>query len=148
MTYLPAADRYEEIAAARDRDAKSGVARAVGHFEIIGPDASGHIGDPHHIARRARRKMLAQQIEVGDTIDLIVVGHATVAIAETDLWPHVNLELGAARGHATAKGLACRPAVAGKRPGDLLPRAIPLVVARRDMLIGRGARQRTERHHG
>jgi hypothetical protein len=64
--------------------------------------------------------MRAQQIEVGDAIDLIVVGDAAVAIAETHLRPHVKLHLAAARSYAAAEGLARRPAIAGKRPGDLL----------------------------
>ncbi len=118
---LAVRDRDEEIAAARDGDADRGVPRAIGHLEIIGPDPSGHIGDPDDIARRARRKMLAQQIEIGDAIDLIVVGDAAVAIAEADLGPHVDLDLAAARGRAAAKGLARGPAVARKRPGDFPP---------------------------
>src|SRR3954452_20152155 len=124
-------DRHEEIAAARDHDADRGVPQTAGHFEIVGPDPSGHIGDPDDIARRARRKMLAQQIEIGDAIDLIVVGDATIAIAETDLRPHIDLDLSAARRHAAAKSLARGPAVAGKRPGDFLPRAGPYVLPRR-----------------
>jgi len=148
---LAVRDRNEEIAAARNSNAESSAAGAIEQFEIVGPDPSGHIGDPDDIARRDRREPLAQQIEVGDAIDLIVVGNATVAIAEADFRPHVKLHLAAARSHAAAKSLARGPAVAGKRPGDLLPRAIPFalflfVLARRGMLIGRSARQRTERH--
>ena len=97
--------------------------------------------------------MLAQQIEIGDAVDFIVVGDATVAIAETHLRTHIHFDLAAARSHAAAKSLARGPAVAGKRPGDFLPRAMPFalflfVLARRGMLIGRGARQRTERDDG
>src|SRR6185436_2884486 len=109
-----------------------------------GPDASGHVGDPDDIARRARGKMLAQQIEIGDAIDLVVVSDATVTIAETDFWPHVDLDHAAAHSRATAKSLARGPAIAGKRPGDLLPRPAPFVLPRRHMLVGRSARQRTE----
>ena len=90
--------------------------------------------------------MLAQQIEIGDAIDLIVVGDAAVAIAEADLRPHIELDLAAAAAAPQRKALARGPAVAGKRPGDFLPRAGPS--ARRDVLIGRGARQRTERQDG
>jgi hypothetical protein len=132
-------DRDEEIAAARDCDADRGVPQAVGHIEIVGPDASGRIGDPDDIARRDRRKMFTQQIEIGDAIDLIIVGHTTVAIAETPLRPQVKLHLAAARRRAAAEGLAGGPAVAGKRPGDFLPRAGSFILARRGMLIGRSA---------
>jgi hypothetical protein len=74
--------RDEEIAAARDRDADRSLLRAIGHFEIVGPDAAGHVGDPDDIARRQRHKMLAQQIEIGDAIDLVIVGDPAVTIAE------------------------------------------------------------------
>ena len=84
---LAVRDRDEEIAAARNSNAKSSVPQTVGHLQIVGPDPSGHIGDPDDIAWRDRREPLAQQIEIGDAIDLIVVGDATVAIAETDLRP-------------------------------------------------------------
>ena len=90
-------------------------------FEIIGPDASGHIGNTNHVARLERRETLAHQIEIGDAIDFIVIGDAAVAIAEADLRPHIDFDVAAARGNATAKGLARRPAVARKRPGDFSP---------------------------
>ena len=92
--------------------------------------------------------MFAQEIEIGDAIDLIIVGHTTVAIAETELRPQVKLHLAAARHRAAAEGPARGPAVAGKRPGDFLPRAGLFLLARRSMLLGRSARQRTERHGG
>ena len=83
--------------------------------------------------------MLAQQIEIGNAIDFVVVGDAAVAIAEADLGPHVKLDLAAARSRAATEGLARRPAIAGKRPGDFLPRAIPFVLARRGVLVGGSA---------
>ena len=49
---LAVRDCDEEIAAARNSDADRSAARAIGQFEIIGSDPSGHIGDPDDIARR------------------------------------------------------------------------------------------------
>jgi hypothetical protein len=137
-------DRNEEIAAARNRNAKSSVARAIGHIEIVGPDPSGHIGDPDDIARRDRREPRAQQIEIGDAIDLIIVGDAAIAVAEADLGPHVHFDVATAGGCAATERFSRGPAVARERPGDLVPRAIPFalllfVLARRGMLIGRSA---------
>ena len=133
-------DCDQQIAAARDRYSDRGLPQATGHFEVIGPDPPRHIGDPGDVARRDRREPFAQQIEIGDAIDLIIVGDATVAIAETHLRPHVKLHLAAARSRAAAERLARGPAIAGKRPGDLLPLAFLFVMTRPCMLIGRGAR--------
>ena len=117
---------------------------AVGHFEIVGPDTSGHVGDADDIARRERRKARADQVEIGDAIDLIVVGDAAVAIAEADLRPHVDLDVGAAGGPPQRKARPAGQPSRGKRPGDFPP--APPLSAAAHMLIGRSAGQRTERH--
>ena len=95
-------------------------ARAVGHIEIVAPRPARHVGDVHRFAGLARRKALADQIEIGDAVDLVVIGNAGVAIAEADLRPHIEFDILAA-GLLAAEGAARRPAVARKRPGDLAP---------------------------
>ena len=89
--------RDQEVAATRHRDANSGVPRGVGHVQIVSAQSSFHIGDPDHLSRLKRNEALAHQIEIGDAIDFIVVGHAGVAIAEADLRPHIHFDLAAAR---------------------------------------------------
>ena len=77
--------RDQEIAAPRHGDADAACRDTVGHLEIIAPSTAGHVGDTDHLARRERRQSAADQIEIGDAIDLVVIGDAAVAIAEADL---------------------------------------------------------------
>ena len=58
----------------------------------IASQASGHVGDADDLARRERREALAHQIEIGDAIDLVVIGDTGVAIAEADLRPHIEFD--------------------------------------------------------
>src|SRR5216683_4081463 len=115
--------------------------RAVGHLQMIGPQASGHVGNPYHPARLERNEALAHQIEIGDAIDFFIIGDAAVAIAEADLRPHIDFyfvpaELGGATERAPGG-----PTIAWKRPGDFLP-ALDL---RAGMLIAGDAGQRADR---
>ena len=103
-------DRHQQVAAVRQRDADRGALRAVGHLEIIVSRAAGHVGDADHPARLQRHEAFADQIEIGDAIDLVVIGDAGVAIAETDLGPHIDLDRAAAGRGIAAEGAACRPA--------------------------------------
>jgi hypothetical protein len=97
------------------------VPRAVGHAEIVGPDAAGHVGDPDHLAGLERDKTLAHQVEIGDAVDFVVIGDARLAIAEADLGPHIELDLAAAGLGGATEGAAGGPAVARERPGDFAP---------------------------
>src|SRR5258708_28696523 len=130
--------RDQQIAAPRHADADCGMPRTVSHLEIIGPDTSGHVGEADHPARLQRRTPLADQIEIGDAVDLAVIGDAAVAIAEADLRPDIDLDLIAACDGAATKRAAGGPAVARKRPGNLLPGA----AARLCILVSRAAGQR------
>src|SRR5262249_24296835 len=69
------------------------------------------------------RVIAAQQREVAYAIDLVVIGDAAIAIAETDLRPDVEIELGAALGDITVVGAAFRPCVGWKWPGGHAPAA-------------------------
>ena len=119
---LPCATATSRSQRRDTRDADGGVPRTVGHRQdhsaCMRPGMSG---DPDHLARRERREALADQIEIGDAIDFVVIGDAAVAIAEADLRPHVDLDVVAARIARAAKRAARRPAVARKRPGDFPP---------------------------
>ena len=68
-----------------------------------------------------RHEALADQIEIGDAIDLIVIGNPAVAIAEAGLRPHIELDFAAARLAGATERAPRGPAVARKRPGDFLP---------------------------
>src|SRR5260370_28131810 len=83
--------RDQEVTAVGYGDADSRMLRTIGDSEIIGPRSSGHIGDPDHLAHLERGKTLAHQIEIGDAVDLVVIGHAAIASAKADLRPHVQL---------------------------------------------------------
>ncbi len=48
----------------------------------------------------ARGKTFAHQIEIGDAVDLVVVGNAGVAVAEAFLGPHVDLDAAAGQGRS------------------------------------------------
>src|SRR3954469_6435846 len=88
---------------------------------MIVSDPSGHLRDLDHPARFRRSKPFADQIEIRDTVDLVVIGNAGVAVAEPDLRPHIQFALAAAQRRVTTKRPPRGPAVARKRPGDLLP---------------------------
>lgn len=59
------------------------------------PDTSMQLANTHRFARRCRYKTRADQVEVGDSIDLVVIGNAAVAIAEAELGADVELSAGA-----------------------------------------------------
>src|SRR6185437_6880478 len=102
--------------------------------------------DPDHLTRLARHEALAHQVEIGDAVDLVVIGDAGVAIAEADFGPHVKFDVAAAGIRVATKRAAGGPAVARERPGDFMPAAASGRRARADMLNGSDARQRTQRH--
>ena len=129
--------RHQQVAAPRHRDADGAVLRAIGHPQDHRPGSSGHIGDANHLARRQRHEPFADQVEIGDAVDFVVIGDAAVAIAEADLRPHVDLDVVAARSSTATKRAPCGPAVARKRPRDLPP----VRDLRPRVLIGRNARQ-------
>ena len=74
----------QEIAALRHGDADSDMARFIRHLQFVGADAAGHVGDTDRLARPQWRKARADQVEIADAIDLIVIGDAAVAITETE----------------------------------------------------------------
>ena len=98
-------------------------------------------GHANHLARRQRHKPFADQIEIGDAVDFVVVGDAAVAVAKTDLRPHIDLDVLAAPGGTATKRAARGPAVARKRPRDFAP----VRDLRPRVLIGRNARQGADR---
>src|ERR1700754_4946255 len=83
-----------------------------------------------------RGEARADQIEIGDAIDLVIIGDAGVAIAEADLGTDIDLAAGDAGGLLAAEGAARRPAVARERPGDLAPTEL----LRAEVLTTLGAR--------
>src|SRR5215510_12269795 len=116
---LAVRDGNQEIAAMRHGDADPGMPRAILHAQLIRPEAAGHPGEADRLAWPQRRKARADQIEIADTIDLVVIGDAAVAIAEAEFGP--DIDCNAAALAFAAEGAAGGPAVAQKRPGDLPP---------------------------
>ena len=124
----------------------AGVVRAVGHAEIVGPRPAGHVGNADDAARRPRHEVWRDHVEIGDAVDLVVVGNPGIAVAEADLRPHVEFDALAARLGPAAERAPRRPGVARERPGDLLPIGIARAAAlRAHLLIRRHARQGAER---
>jgi len=69
-------DRDQQVAPPRHRDADRSAAGTV-----------LHVGDADDMTGLARGKTFAHQIEVGDAIDLVVIGNAGVAVAKAFLGP-------------------------------------------------------------
>ena len=105
-------DRDDEVAAMRQGKADSRV-RRVGHRQIIGARAAGHVGDVNDPACFKWHKARRNQLEIGDAIDLLVIGDTCVAIAKADFWPDIELDVAAI---GTAEGAARGPAVRRKWP--------------------------------
>ena len=61
----------------------------------------------------------AEQLEIGDAVELGLVGNAGVAIAEPDLGPQIETDLDAAIGGSAAERPPVAPLVARERPLDL-----------------------------
>ena len=90
--------RNQQVAAVRHRDADGGMPRAVGHPQIVGCASGRTCRRPESRSPGAQRhERSAHHIEIGDAVDLIVIGDTGIAIAEADLRPHVDLDLIAAR---------------------------------------------------
>ena len=139
--------RDQEIAAARDRDADRGVPRAVGHFEIIGPDSSRHIGEPDHIARRAA----AQNARSTDRDRRRDRPHRRRRRRGRNCRSRSLAAHRARPRRRTQPRRSERPCPRGQPSrgnGQAISCHAPFrsSLARRDMLIGRSARQRAERH--
>ena len=145
---LAVRDRDEEIAAARDRDADRGVPRAVGHFEIIGPDPSGHIGDPDHIARRAA----VQNARSSDRDRRRDRPHRRRRRRGRNCRSRSSAARKARPRRRTQPRRSGRPCPRASRRGETarrFPASAPFLFAgAARLLIGRSARQRAERHDG
>ena len=61
-----------------------------------GASASGHLADADLVPRRERGEPFAHQVEVGDAVDLVIIGDPPLAIAKTDLRPHIQFDTAAA----------------------------------------------------
>ena len=54
----------------------------------------GHTGNANDLARFERRESIADEIKVGDAVDLVVIGDAGIAVAKSELGPDVEINLG------------------------------------------------------
>ena len=101
--------------------------RTVLHLEIVGAEAARHVGDADDSPGLARRKTRADQIEIGDAIDLVVIGNAGVAIAEAYLRPHIDFDAAAGAAPQRKARPAGQPSRGNGQAISLpaLPRAAP-----------------------
>ena len=95
----------------RHRDADGGVPRAVLHSQIIAAQPAGHVGHFDHIARRQRGEAFAHQVEIGDAVDLIVIGDTRVAVAKADFGPHIDFDIVTTRGRGAMEGPPGGPSI-------------------------------------
>jgi hypothetical protein len=95
----------------------------VRQLELVAPHPSGHLGHPSDLARVEREESLADQIEVGDAVDFVVIGDPGIAVAKAKFRADVEIDLVPAGCDGAMIGASRRPAVARIRPGDLLPAA-------------------------
>src|SRR6516164_9412763 len=63
-----------------------------------------------------RRSFAAEEVDVADAIELVVVGHSGLAIAEADLRPQIEVDLSAAIGRLAPIGPSLSPLVDWERP--------------------------------
>src|SRR4051812_44717993 len=110
---------YEKIAATRDGSADRCATGTIRHIEIIAPGTAAHHSNSDLLARGNRHKAGADQIDIGNTIHLLVIDDAAIAIAEAALG--ADVELGARADAVATECAPRRPAVARKRPGNLAP---------------------------
>ena len=80
-----------------------------------------HPGDRDRLSRPQRGELVAEQVEVADAVEFLVVRDAGRAVAEPDLGADVDVHLGAAVGGVAAKRLALAPLIDRKRPGHFAP---------------------------
>jgi len=76
-------------------------------------------------------RFAADEIDIADPVELLVVGHAGRAITETDLRPQIQIDLARAIAGLALKRPAESPLVERERPFDLGP---DRPVGRRDAL--------------
>src|SRR5581483_7277125 len=97
-------------------------ARAIAHCQGVDTRAARQIADTHCAPRLARGKLRGDQIEIGDAVDLVVIGDTRGAVAEADLRPHIELDAaGLAAASLATERSPGGPAVARKRPRYLAP---------------------------
>src|SRR4051794_1752695 len=92
---------------------------AVGPVQIITPGTAAHRSNAHFLTWRDGRESGADQIDIRNTVDLVVIGNTAVAITKAAFCAQVQLSAGA--GAIATERAPGRPAVARERPGDLAP---------------------------
>jgi hypothetical protein len=79
-----------------------------------------------------RRSVIADEVDIADAIELLVVGHSGLTIAEADLRPQIEIDLDPAIGRLALIRPALSPLVDRERPSGVGPdRLIAMCVRRR-----------------
>src|SRR5215472_3451728 len=86
-----------------------------------------------------RRSFAADEVDVADAFEFLVVGHSGLTIAEADFRPHIEIELNPAIGRLALKSPPLSPLVDGERPRGFGPDwpVAPRVAPRHAMRIRR-----------
>src|SRR5450759_4760717 len=77
----------------------------------VGAASALHPRDCDRVTRPQIRRLVAHQVEVAQALELVVIGYAGRAIAETDLGPNIKVDLGAAVGRGALERFALAPLV-------------------------------------
>src|ERR1700722_19349171 len=88
-TAWPDRGRDDHVAAVVERDGQRRARTAAGH--VIGPAPPFHLGDGNRAARIRRGKFRAEQLDIADALQLLIVGYPGAAIAEADLGPQIKV---------------------------------------------------------
>src|SRR5262249_2951383 len=101
----------------------------------------------YRMASRQRLVVRSDEFDVADAVDLVVIGNAGGATAESDLGPEVKVRFAAAFVGAASKRQAGAPLVNRKRPFLFGPH-LALGVVRRNMLRRAFAAHEQQRSQG
>ncbi len=85
------------------------------------PRAASNVSEIDGRPGSQRHIVFAQDDEIADAIDFIIVAHAPVTIAKADFRPNVKTDFRSTLFNPAMKGAAFRPCVDGKRPADRAP---------------------------
>src|SRR5947207_2929744 len=85
------------------------------------PHPALKVADAHLRSGGRRRVISAQYSEVANAIDFVVITHAPITIAKTDLWPNIKIDFHSAFLEPAMEGAALRPGIDGKGPLDCAP---------------------------
>jgi hypothetical protein len=84
--------------------------------DFVAAAAAFHVTHRNGPAGSESRSSAADEVDISDTIEFLVVGDASLAIAEADLRPQIEINAGSAINRLALKGPSPSELVDGERP--------------------------------